>query len=141
MKTKYKNWIKNYVAKHNGNVKNRCWSATKEMAETFPELKCERGWAHIKCLKPFDKYGIYTDQHWWCVDPDGNIIDPTASQYESEIVKYEAYDEEIHGPLPTGKCMNCGSFVYDNKNFCDEICEKAILDYLYAGCYFNEQET
>lgn len=31
--------------------------------------------------------------------------------------------------FPTGKCMNCGGYVYDNNTFCNETCAQlTILD-------------
>lgn len=34
--------------------------------------------------RALDKNGIY---HWWVQDRDGNIIDPTATQYSERAVK------------------------------------------------------
>lgn len=40
------------------------------MVEAFPELKRVRGHYHCPWLSK-------AQPHWWCVDPDGNIVDPT----------------------------------------------------------------
>lgn len=135
MKEKYKNWIDNYILKHNGNVRNCCNTATKDMIESFPELKREKGWIHL------DDLG-WKIEHWWCVDLESNeIVDPTEAQFDN-IVKYEAYDKLIHGPLPTGKCMDCGEFVYDNETFCNIECEKltiiSIQGYYHYKTIINE---
>lgn len=62
----------------------------KEMSEKFikdhPELNLElaRGWYHC----PF--WG--KQEHWWCVEYDGKIHDPTAKQFPSKgLGHYEEY--------------------------------------------------
>jgi hypothetical protein len=124
IKQQYRNWINNYIQKNNGNVKNHCTFATSEMIKAFPELKREKGYVWV-----ITDFGSKSDEHWWCIDPDGNIVDPTASQYR-EVCFYEPYNEKDHGPLPTGKCMDCGEYVYDNNTFCNKTCEKLTMFYL-----------
>ncbi|HLG27439.1 MAG TPA: hypothetical protein VI423_06600 [Paenisporosarcina sp.] len=120
----YDNWIQEYRIA-NKVLRGFCWSASKLMQEKFHELKQERG------------YVITEDggwhQHWWCVAPDGQIYDPTVTQFGTTIIRYEPYDEEEHGPLPTGKCLNCSELIFNGKTFCDENCEKSTLDYLKYG--------
>lgn len=118
----YLDWIKNYKEKQPF-IRGKCYSATLEMAEEFPELRQERGYVT-------DILGEH--QHWWCVEADGSIVDPTDSQFY-EIIDYDAYNEEKHGPLPTGKCMDCGGYVYNDDYFCDKECERKTLEYLKSG--------
>jgi hypothetical protein len=42
-------------------------------------------------------------QHWWCVDEDGNIIDPTVNQFPTKGAGAEY--EEFNGNV---KCSECG---------------------------------
>ena len=120
MNPEYQKWIDDYRNEHK-RLAGYCLSASDAMTRTFPELRLERGYV-------VDKDGWY-HQHWWCVGPDNTIYDPTAPQFV-DIVRYEAYDEEVHGPLPTGKCMDCGEYIYNGGTFCDENCERATMAYL-----------
>ena len=123
MDARYSAWISSYVDEHGGSVQNKCSEATASMVAHFPELRRERG---------FLGGGLY--QHWWCVAPGGEIVDPTVSQFREvpPSSDYVAYDVEIHGPEPTGKCMDCGAHVYDGKGFCSDECERATMAYLRA---------
>ncbi len=103
----------------------KCAEATKKMIEVFPELKRVRGLASVR--EPHDMPPTRTP-HWWCVDPQGNIVDPTAHQYPTEIISYEEADE-TKGP-PTGKCPNCGGLCYNGDYLCSDKCSKEYLDYL-----------
>ena len=80
-----------------------------------PTLKAVRG--HYHC--PF--WG--EQAHWWCVTPDGTIVDPTAKQFPSKgLGEYV----EFSGILP---CAECGKEVleeeaqfYGNYGFCSYRC-------------------
>lgn len=117
---KYDVWINNYI-KENKILAGFCFSASKQMVETFPELKQIKGYV----VTEFSG----SSAHWWCEDANGKIYDPTALQFE-DIISYEQYNEEKHGPLPTGKCYDCGDYIYDEKDFCDENCESSTREYL-----------
>lgn len=61
----YEGWIRKNVPK---DCSGMCEGITIRMAIDFPELKRVRGY--------------YMDRpHWWCVTPDGVIIDPTKAQF------------------------------------------------------------
>lgn len=121
--TEYEEWIREYAAARDGNVRYRCQGASNEMVEAFIELRLVRGYV-------VHKTGWKT-AHWWCETSEGVVVDPTAAQFD-DIETYEEYDEEKHGPLPTGKCMDCGAFVYDggHNGFCDDRCQRATEHYL-----------
>ena len=116
MLAKYQEWIKN----QNSDVFGACKARTEEMVAAFPELKRVRG--HY--------YDIVWGErmHWWCVDPDGNIIDPTARQFPTKgkgaYVPWKEGAEE-----PTGICPNCGEYCYEGTTCCSEKCHK--------GCFLN----
>jgi hypothetical protein len=113
----YAAWIEADTANHKGWTRGRCQSAAHALAEAFPELRVVRGYCQLA--------NGFTPQHWWCETADGTVIDPTAAQFEAEgIIGYDEYDEKKHGPLPIGKCMNCGFEVYnsDHQGLCSEEC-------------------
>lgn len=120
----YEDWIAGYVKSQTGNVRYRCQSASEAMAKAFPELRLARGWV---TLESSDRL-----EHWWCVTPNGAVIDPTEFQfddYRGAPESYEEYDEGKHGSLPTGKCPECGEFIYDGRDLHPE-CEQSYLAYL-----------
>ena len=118
MKDKYKNWIEANVKK----VYGQCKDVTKDMAKAFPELKRVRGFYHCSWLSK-------KREHWWLVDKDKNIIDPTVRQFLSGGVG--EYEEWIEGSKePTGKCMNCGAYCYDHKNACSDSCGMILEKYI-----------
>lgn len=107
MKNKYRDWIeKNILDSADG----LCLEWSGLMVQKFPELKLVEG---DVCLLDGTK-----DGHFWCTDPDGNIIDPTACQYDNQIIKYvfEKY------PVPTGKCKICGEKTYYGFPCCSAPC-------------------
>lgn len=115
MKSIYENWIREYINRNNGYVVAKCQYAISEMAEVFPELTPVAGW-----------YG--ETEHWWLVDPNGEIIDPTVSQFPfpQHYKVFSAGDK-----VRVGKCMDCGSDIYEKvqsldgnrKSFCSSNCE------------------
>ena len=54
----------------------RCAEATLAMAAVFPELTRVRG--HYLCWVWGER------EHWWLVEPNGEIVDPTADQFPSK---------------------------------------------------------
>ena len=84
--------------------RGHCAEWTAALAETFPELKRVRGFVTLRT-------GLRRS-HWWLETASGEIVDPTASQFDSEyfwhagIAFYEPLNESE--PEPTGKCPNCG---------------------------------
>ena len=119
----YRMWVQhNYPTAQHAYLK--CAEATQEMVDLFPELTRVRGLASVE-----EPMGLPPTQtpHWWCVTDRGNIIDPTAHQYPTQILSYEEADES-KGP-PTGKCLNCGGLCYGG-HLCSEKCDKEYLEYL-----------
>lgn len=119
MNQKYEKWI-NAFQKENPKTRGLCTTATLSMVKKFPELTRVRG--HVEdalCLKPIE--------HWWCVDSEDNIIDPTATQF-SVILSYTKRNENLREP--TGKCPNCGNYCYNNHFCCCNKCEREYASYL-----------
>jgi hypothetical protein len=103
-----------------GNGYGKCREACHTMATFFPELKLVRG--HYYC----PSWG--KRDHWWLVDPNGTVIDQTKMQFPSMGQgRYEPWDE-AH-PEPTGKCMNCGEYCYNDEYACSEDCRAKLVEY------------
>jgi len=116
----YTDWIEaNYPTPES--ARNQCHMATAQMVEKFPELWRRRGY-YIDVL-----WG--RRHHWWCVDPQGAIVDPTAHQFPGcGQGDYEALDESA--VMPIGKCLECGGLVYESQGhsdpqFCNAKCRAA----------------
>jgi hypothetical protein len=114
----YAEWIKANVE---DDGYGKCAEVTLAMAAEFPELRRVRG--HYFC----SSWGMRS--HWWLLAPDGSVIDPTAAQFPSRGVgiyfKWNEGDEE-----PTGKCANCGEYVYGVNSFCSDECARETERYL-----------
>jgi len=126
----YKEWInKNYPDMQSALAK--CKEASQKMAKVFPELRVTNGFAHFITCEPRD--------HWWCVDKEGNIIDPTAHQFPeylgSPIIEYEEIDENHDArKFPKARCMNCGEYYYQKPEMKGQMhnakCESEFINYL-----------
>jgi hypothetical protein len=121
MKKKYAMWV---AANVTGDGLGRCAEITQQMAKAFPELRRERG--HYLCHTWGER------EHWWLLDPEDHIVDPTAAQFPSRgtgmYIPWEEGQEE-----PTGRCLNCGEYCYGQRTFCSSACENA------AVSEFNQQ--
>lgn len=115
----YAAWIEQYVsAQPSRFVRGKCADATEQMVVAFPELRRACGFVFVQWGR---------DQHWWCVTPDGTIVDPTAEQFgPCGVCDYEELDLSDPATLariPTGKCMECGDPAYLRLTFCSYACE------------------
>jgi hypothetical protein len=116
----YEAWIETNVQEAYG----RCDEVTRAMAEAFPELRRVRG--HYYCLV----WGERT--HWWLVTPGGAIVDPTAKQFPSGgRGVYEPWAEGTEEP--SGKCPNCGGYVYGGGTACSDTCAREYGNYIMRG--------
>lgn len=126
MDPKYKEWIDQYVAERKV-IAGMCGSATLAMMKSFPELKQVAGYV---CFPDGGRA-----EHFWCVTPDGKVIDPTASQYQLQAFPDElTYEPWQPGDeVQIGRCMDCGERIYGRpealggirEQFCDKDCYKS----------------
>ena len=112
----------------------KCEEVVLKMAQSFPELKPRRGWFY--CMS-WGRRG-----HWWLLDPNGRIVDPTGKQHPTgslftEPENQERYedltdktDKEMAEIVPTGVCAECGDPVYRGASFCNNSCEAATMNYM-----------
>jgi hypothetical protein len=118
----YAEYIQTFFA---GDVRARCESATRAMLEVFPELRRVRGFYYDAM------WGART--HWWCVAPDGSIVDPTSRQFPSQgaghYQEWREGDEE-----PSGRCLGCGDYIFESRRggsfVCGPACEWEVARYL-----------
>lgn len=123
MKREYSNWIKTNVNQETHGY-GECHEVSHAMAAVFTELTVKKGFYHCH------SWGRRT--HWWLVDEDGQIVDPTARQFPSAgRGDYQAIsDDELPELVPTGRCMDCGDDVYKGATFCNRSCENSYAAYL-----------
>ncbi len=116
----YNEWIQNNVTESYGT----CKEVTLKMQEAFPELRRVRG--HYYCA-------IWGERgHWWLIDENGNIVDPTKAQFPSKgIGHYDEWDESQKEL--TGICPNCGDYCYDGNSVCSEACHISYASYIMHG--------
>jgi hypothetical protein len=93
VKPEYQEWIDAYKASlGSAKLAGKCGAASEAMALDFPELTVVRGDAVLGgCGCAWS--------HWWCEDPDGNIVDPTVEQFDDPICLQQG-------------CQNDGTFTY-----------------------------
>lgn len=117
MKDSYKDWIADYVE---GDGYGQCKEVTEAMAAAFPELAQVKG--HYYCFTWGER------EHRWLKTADGEVVDPTATQFPSKGTgEYVELDETA--PRPTGKCPNCGEYCYDGKYCCSDRCHDEYVAY------------
>jgi hypothetical protein len=118
MNRAYSEWIAHNVV---GDPRGLCKEVTERMAAAFPELRRVRG--HYVCPSEGRL------QHWWLVAADGTIVDPTKRQFVSDGKgAYEPHE----GPVPTGKCLNCGEYVYECASFCSPACQNEFTEHIQS---------
>ncbi len=100
--------LSNYQ-KYRGKCKQMC----EELVKNDSTLTMVRGYY-------YEPLWSKDEQHWWCEDTDGNIIDPTCLQFPSGGVKefYTKFDGNV-------ECDNCHKQLKE---------EDAIIDGRYCFC-------
>jgi len=129
----YDQWIADFVSKQRI-IRGACGRAVNEMAKAFPELKRVAGWVVFKGGR---------SEHFWCVTPDGSIVDPTASQF-GELLRYHEF--QPGGEVRVGRCMNCGDGIYaqvqglDDRSAARSVCTPECAQELEASLSFEAFE-
>ena len=108
---RYQRWIDENAPKDARTARGRCGVETRAMCAAFPELRAAGGYYYGATERP--------SQHWWCIAPDGTIVDPTAIQFvDPTAIQFAdrgagCYEELAPEDHPRGKCMNCGNETFD----------------------------
>jgi hypothetical protein len=110
-----------------GDVLQTCREAVNVLAVLCPEVTPTRG--QVVMLDPPDG-DTRPWPHWWAVAPDGSIVDPTASQFPSDL-EYRPLDEAKGEP--TGRCPNCGGLCHGHRYLCSDTCEIEFAACLNGG--------
>lgn len=123
MERRYAEWI--VARKLPMHPSGLCSSVTLEMQAAFPELHRVRG--HVIDVADDQQY-----PHWWLQTDDGDIIDPTVGQFAGiPSIRYVRWREGTKEP--TGKCHDCGGYVYDGSSFCSDDCARSTEAYLNSN--------
>lgn len=124
MKIKYREWIDTHVgACELGDEK-----VTLNMQSRFPELHRVYGYYYS---------GTGTiRRRWWLVDEDDEVIDPTAHHLPClGTGTYNAWDNPRLEP--SGVCVNCGRWRYDDDWFCGDSCRDQYTDFVMKPKWFR----
>jgi len=118
---KYEQWVFDNGF-NDPNVSLRmCVEVCNIMVECFPELSLKRGvvYSEVNADNLSDTY-FQEYPHTWCVTPEGEIIDPTKSQFHllGELVYREMNETDIR------KCMGCGTFYSESSSRVSGHCGK-----------------
>ena len=120
----YQGWIDTKLATGQ-DPQTACAEWTAEMKARFPELIRVRGQIALS--------NLWLRDHWWLTDPNGTIVDPTVSQFDSDyfghakVLAYLLRDESE--PEPTGKCPNCEGYCFGGGTCCSDECGIAYAEY------------
>lgn len=98
-------------------LKGLCGLWSKKFQEKYPELKIQRGFYSGR-------------EHWWCVEPDGTIVDPTFLQFGQipDSKKYKVLNPDTD-EIQLGRCLNCGEYIYGlEKEGPQDLCKDVIVD-------------
>lgn len=117
-------------------VRAQCKQFSAEFCAQFPELRMQAGFFGADPTGPDVMPDFSYVEHWWCVTPDGEIVDPTRAQFGDSTGQYWPYDENVH-KIQIGRCINCGDYIYGLKkdgpaSVCGLDCEVALEQY-YGG--------
>lgn len=106
-------------------VRGHCQQFCEKFINQFPNLK----------MTP----GFYLDnEHFWCYDETGFIIDPTVEQFGGKFLEpvennYRVYNKETD-IIRLGRCMNCGDEIFGiaaegEKSVCSTDCQNDLEIY------------
>lgn len=79
--------------------RGKCKEMSEALIKENPELRLVRGYY-------YEPLWNREEQHWWCEDKFGNIIDPTAKQFPSGGITqfYREFDGTV-------ECEECGKTI------------------------------
>lgn len=107
-------------------LRGTCERAAKELAASTPGLRVARGW--------YLDAAWGDQEHWWCVDADGVIHDPTVEQFPTGHIPALRSYQEYDGSHP---CAGCGIRVQEKDSvsgFCCGPCYGATIGLPVGRC-------
>lgn len=95
----------------------------RELVESDSSLRLARGW--------FIDVVWGEQEHWWCVDSSGKIIDPSVGQFPGGAIEELREYREYEGIYP---CPGCGVQVQEDSplisgGFCCGACYGAVIGF------------
>lgn len=105
----------------------QCLQFSERLQKKFPHLKLEKGW-----YVTTDGEDDYPTEHWWTVDVDGTIVDPSKIQFHDQNGRYSPYDDHEFKAM-IGRCPNCGNDIYEGEGsggLCSDECESSYAAYI-----------
>lgn len=103
MESRYRKWIDdNYPA--DMFVRGLCREACEKMHAEFPELRIACGVVFVPLFPAKDS----EQEHWWLVDGNGDVVDPTRQQFPGFIQYNEAGADDPRRKYHRATCANCG---------------------------------
>ena len=95
--------------------RGKCFELASAACTADPSLTLVRGWYHCP---------IWGNQaHWWCVKPDGTIVDPTAKQFPSAgLGAYEPYDGMITCEYYSKEVPEQDACMVEHHTYCSNEC-------------------
>lgn len=124
----YQHW--NPPPKPSDLARAQCHPFSTKLVAAFPHLKLERGFYVVK-----DRWGDEAEtEHWWAVDEDGTIVDPSKMQFHDQGGRYSPYEAREFKALK-GRCPNCGGDIYEGDDdghggVCSEECADSYRAYI-----------
>ena len=92
--------------------RGKCKEMSEALAAADPSLTLVRGYYFCPIWNT-------NEQHWWCVDKAGKVVDPTKNQFPSKgLGTYTPFDGTVN-------CSNCGKTIKE---------EDADIEGRYAFC-------
>jgi hypothetical protein len=96
--------------------RGKCKELSEAAIEANPSLRLARGYYHCPVWRS-------RESHWWTVDPDGKIHDPTKDQFPSKgIGLYEEFDGKIECSECCKEIDESEAHFVSNYTFCSGTC-------------------
>lgn len=123
----YAPWMRDTISRADL-VRHKCQQFCEKFVQKFPHLSRQPGF-------------VGSSEHWWLIDSDGTIVDPTGEQFgnvpKTRYIRYNPHRHKVH----LFNCRDCGTEVFDLienadnyiDGFCSEECCDTYVEYLTAG--------
>lgn len=117
MKKQHQQWIDKHGPATAQEATSKCKEYTESMKSAFPELTMKAGFYYDPLWEE--------RQHWWLVDEQGEIIDPTVIQFPVQgFVDKANYTPLEQEDRPIGKCLECGELIFP-EGYSEQFCSLA----------------
>lgn len=96
--------------------RGKCKALAEETIKKDSFLRLVRGYYHCPMWGK--------QAHWWCVRPDGTIVDPTVNQFPTKGVgaEYEEFDGNIECEYCQNVVHEIEAYFYEHHAYCSYEC-------------------